>query len=70
MAEMSEEGCPKCGHAEADVGEIAMTGTGMSKLFDVQNNQFKVVSCQHCGYSELYRDATRAGEDVVDIFLG
>ena len=63
-------GCPKCGATETDVGTISTTGGGLSKLFDVQTNSFKVVSCVNCGYSELYRDRTAGSSDLVDIFLG
>ena len=63
-----KRGCIKCGHDEAEIGEIATSGTGLSKLFDIQHNHFKVVSCKNCGYSELYR--TKSGLNVLDIFLG
>lgn len=66
----SEEGCPKCAHTEVDVGEIATTGSGLSKMFDIQNNKFQVVTCTNCGYSELYQDVGSKGSDLVDIFLG
>jgi predicted nucleic-acid-binding Zn-ribbon protein len=65
-----DEGCPKCGHAEVDIGEISTTGSGLSKMFDVQTNKFSVVSCTNCGYSELYRDVGSQSSDFVDIFLG
>jgi len=65
-----ERGCPKCGHAETDVGKISTTGGGLSKLFDIQTNNFQVVSCVNCGYSELYRDTGSTGSDIVDVFLG
>lgn len=63
-------GCPKCNNNETDVGTISTTGGGLSKMFDIQTNQFKVVSCTQCGYSELYRDDTPGTSDIVDIFLG
>jgi len=63
-------GCPKCGNEKAEVTEIATTGTGLSRIFDVQLNQFQVVSCTHCGYSELYKKSRSKGMDVVDFFLG
>lgn len=66
----NDAGCPKCGHTETDVGTISTTGGGLSKMFDIQTNQFNVVSCTHCGYSELYRDDTASGSDIVDVFLG
>ncbi|MFC6836378.1 zinc ribbon domain-containing protein [Halomarina ordinaria] len=65
-----DRGCVKCGHSDADVGSISTTGSGLSKFFDVQTNNFKVVSCTNCGYSELYRDTGSAGSDLVDIFFG
>ncbi|QGN05962.1 nucleic acid-binding protein [Halorhabdus sp. CBA1104] len=65
-----ERGCPKCGHEGTEVGEIATTGGGLSKLFDIQTNSFTVVSCTNCGYSELYRDSTAGTSDIVDVFLG
>ena len=63
-----EHGCPKCGHTETELDEISTTGSGLSKLFDVQNRRFTVVSCTSCGYSELYRG--RSGGNMVDLFLG
>ncbi|EJN60405.1 zinc ribbon domain-containing protein [Halogranum rubrum] len=63
-----ERGCPKCGHTETEVDSIATTGGGLSKMFDIQNRKFTVVSCTNCGYSELYRG--RSTNDVIDIFLG
>lgn len=66
----SDRGCPKCGEIETDVGAIATTGSGISRLFDIQTNSFQVVSCTNCGYSELYRDTSSGASDIVDIFLG
>ena len=39
---MSGQECIKCGSKDAAAKEVAMTGTGLSKMFDVQNNQFTV----------------------------
>ena len=61
-------GCPKCDHTETETDTISTTGGGFSKLFDVQNRRFTVVSCANCGYSELYKG--RSKNDVVDVFLG
>ncbi len=33
----------KCGSLDASQKEVSMTGTGLSKMFDIQNNQFLVV---------------------------
>ena len=66
----AERGCPKCGHTDTEVGKISTTGGGLSKMFDIQTNSFKVVSCTNCGYSELYRDVTSGTSDSVDVVLG
>jgi predicted nucleic-acid-binding Zn-ribbon protein len=63
-----EAGCPKCGFEEAEIDKIATTGTGLSKLFDLQNRTFHVVACTNCGYTEFYQ-----GQDadvILDLFLG
>jgi predicted nucleic-acid-binding Zn-ribbon protein len=69
-ASADDRGCPKCGHTETDVGSISTTGGGLSKVFDIQTNRFRVVSCLNCGYSELYRDTRSGASDIVDVFLG
>jgi predicted nucleic-acid-binding Zn-ribbon protein len=47
-----------------------MTGGGLSKMFDVQTNSFRVVSCTSCGYTEFYRDTGSNASDLVDVFFG
>jgi len=61
-------GCPKCGHTETEVDDIATSGSGLSRLFDVQNRRFRVISCTNCGFCELYKGGN-AGT-MVDLFLG
>lgn len=63
-------GCPKCGHTQASTDTISTTGDGLSKMFDIQTKKFTVVSCDNCGYSELYKDVRNRGSDVVDVFFG
>ena len=46
--------CFRCGHDHCEVNEVAMTGTGLSKLFDVQYNHYLFVSCLSCSYVEVY----------------
>jgi len=64
----SMSGCPKCGNTETEVDDIATTGSGLSKFFDIQNRRFTVVSCTNCGYAELYKGGNTS--DMVDLFLG
>lgn len=67
---MSEKGCIKCGSTDAGKKEVAMTGAGVAKFLDVQNNKFLVVFCKNCGYSEFYsKDASKAS-NVLDFFFG
>ncbi|MFO8114618.1 MAG: zinc ribbon domain-containing protein [Halorubrum sp.] len=63
-----DDGCPKCGSEETETDEIATTGTGLTKMFDVQNRSFVVVSCANCGYSELYKGQSTG--NAIDFFVG
>lgn len=67
---MSEKGCIKCGSKDAGTKEVAMTGTGLSKMFDIQNNRFLVVFCKNCGYSEFYNKNMSTASNVIDFFFG
>ncbi|GIN40492.1 zinc ribbon domain-containing protein [Heyndrickxia oleronia] len=67
---MSEKGCIKCGSQNAGQKDVAMTGTGLSKMFDIQNNQFTVVYCNNCGYSEFYNKQASTGSNILDFFFG
>ena len=46
--------CPKCKTGDATTKRFSATGTGFSKFFDIQHNQFITVSCTNCGYTEMY----------------
>lgn len=67
---MSEKGCIKCGSTDAGQKEVAMTGTGLSKMFDIQHNTFIVVYCKNCGYSEFYHKKTSTPSNILDLFFG
>jgi predicted nucleic-acid-binding Zn-ribbon protein len=67
---MSDRGCIKCGGKDADTKEVAMTGTGMSKMFDIQKNEFVVVYCKDCGYSEFYNRNVSKSSNILDFFFG
>lgn len=63
-----ETGCPKCGHTEADLDDIATTGAGLTRLLDVQNRRYRAVSCTRCGYTEFYKG--RRPNEALDLFIG
>ena len=67
---MSDKGCLKCGSKEAGKKEIAMTGTGLSKIFDIQHNTFIVIFCKNCGYFELYNKQSSRTSNILDLFFG
>lgn len=67
---MSQKGCVKCGGRETGTKEVAMTGTGLSKFLDVQHNQFVVVYCKSCGYSEFYNKNSSKASNIIDLFFG
>jgi Predicted nucleic-acid-binding protein containing a Zn-ribbon domain len=67
---MSDKGCIKCGSTQANTKEVAMTGTGLSKMFDIQHNQFIVVYCTNCGYSEFYNKKSSTSSNILDLFFG
>lgn len=68
LAVGDDDGCPKCGSTETETDEIATSGTGLTKMFDVQNRSFVVVSCANCGYSELYKGQSTG--NAIDFFVG
>lgn len=66
----SARGCPKCGRTETDVLSLATSDGMMSKVLDLPDEAFTVVSCEGCGYSELYRDGNSEADAPRDLFLG
>lgn len=66
--------CSKCGAQQGATQRFSASGTGLSKLFDIQYKQFIVASCQNCGYAELYNPAVLEGKrnlsTVLDVLFG
>jgi hypothetical protein len=46
-----------------------MSGTGLSRLFEVQPYSYAFVSCTDCGYTEVYDLRTLEGKDDLGMFL-
>lgn len=67
--------CSKCGNVGAVTRKLAMTGTGLSKLLDIQSNKYLFVSCKSCGYTEVYHLGILKGKsgvefmDILDFFM-
>lgn len=67
--------CAKCGGNGAKVRKLAMTGTGLSRLFDLQYNHFAFASCELCGFTEVYDLKTLEGRmgqgmNILDVLFG
>jgi uncharacterized protein len=68
--------CVKCANKECEVNKVAMTGTGISKMLDIQHNHYLFVTCLHCGYVEVYNPDILSGKKsgtlgtVVDMLFG
>ncbi|EEQ79754.1 zinc ribbon domain-containing protein [Staphylococcus warneri] len=62
--------CVKCGHTEVEEGTLSATGSGLSKVFDLQHNNFITITCKNCGYTEFYKDDKNRKSDIIDLFFG
>ena len=61
--------CSKCGERGARAERLAMSGTGLSRLFEVQHHRYAFVSCHNCGFTEVYDLRTLEGKDSLGTFL-
>jgi len=55
--------CPKCNQHGAHVEQLSMSGTGISRMFEVQPYRYLFASCNNCGYTEIYNLETLEGKD-------
>lgn len=62
--------CPKCGNTRAEMDEIRTTGKGFTRLFDIQNRKFTVITCSHCKYSEFYKGSASTLGNIADFLIG
>ena len=61
--------CARCGQQGAHSERLALSGTGLSRLFEVQAYRYAFVSCTSCGYTEVYDLRTLEGKDDLGTFL-
>ena len=61
--------CEKCDHHGGCVEKLAMSGTGLSRLLEIQMHRYAFVSCPNCGYTEVYNLRTLDGKDNLGSFL-
>ena len=61
--------CKNCPNTEYTTGEIRTTGSGLSRFLNLQNKKFVTVSCNECGYTDLYKaDGSGKLGTILDIF--
>jgi len=61
--------CEKCNQAGGHVERLAMSGTGISRLLEIQPYRYAYVSCNNCGYTEIYNLKILEGKDDLGTFL-
>jgi len=61
--------CPRCDHQGAQAEEMTMLGTGLSRQVESQTCSYVLVSCTHCGYTEVYNMHLLGNRDNLDTFL-
>jgi hypothetical protein len=62
--------CPKCSGKEFEMGEVYMTGSLFTKIFNIQNRKFTTFTCAKCKYTELYQVSISKALNVLDFFVG
>jgi predicted nucleic-acid-binding Zn-ribbon protein len=61
--------CAKCHNHGAKVERLAMSGTGLSRLFEIQAYSYAFASCTRCGYTEVYDLSILEGSDDIGTLL-
>lgn len=61
--------CARCEQKGAQVERLSMSGTGISRLFEVQPYRYSFVSCSNCGYTEVYNLDMLEGKDDLGTFV-
>lgn len=61
--------CQHCKQQGGHVEKLSMSGTGVSRLFDIQPYRYLFVSCNNCGYTEVFNLQMLEGKDDLGTFL-
>ena len=61
--------CSKCQNSSYNTGAIRTTGSGISRFLNLQNQKYNTISCNKCGYTEIYRtDGGGVAGNILDLF--
>lgn len=66
---MSDFVCAKCGGDQYSKNEMRAEGGFLSAAFDISTNRFVAVSCNRCGFTELYRKDLTGTSRVFDFLV-
>ena len=61
--------CSHCKTAGAHVERLSMSGTGISRLLDIQPYRYVFASCTNCGYTEVFNLKMLEEKDDLGLFL-
>lgn len=61
--------CSHCDSQHGYVERLAMSGTGLSRLLEIQHHRYAFVSCINCGYTEVFNLKVLEGKDNLGNFL-
>ena len=61
--------CPRCDKKQGHVERLAMSGTGLSRLLEIQAYRYAFVSCTNCGYTEVFNLKFLEEKDNLGEFL-
>ena len=60
--------CGKCGCVEYKREQVTTSGGFLSRIFNIEHRKYVAVTCERCGYTELYRRTTGALGNIADFF--
>lgn len=61
--------CTRCSEKKPIVARLAMAGEGWGRWFDAQTHRYAFVSCENCGFTEVYNIDVLEGKDNLGNFL-
>jgi len=61
--------CQRCHSKGGSTQKLAMSGTGLSRLLEIQPYRYAFVSCNNCGYTEVFNLTILNKRDDLSNFL-
>lgn len=61
--------CLKCGCESYKEGEIRVCGGFFAKIFNLQTRKFSTITCELCGFTELYERYQNPISNILDIIV-